>query len=175
MGTTPVFALPYVEPAAIVHDYPAADKAQAQAVEAALLGGPKAAWGWAKQLSAQSVADSGVGALMSGLTLDSSSTNVTLVSGNALRAPSAGIYHIGASVAWAGSNVGGRVMYLNLNGVQVIRFVGIASTAGTSIVGSFVCPMAAGDLATVTLWQSSGAALATSPQINGCGFTLTRL
>lgn len=172
---TPTLGIPYVTGADGINAYPAADKAQAEALDSLLSGGSKAAWGWAKQNAAQAIPDQGAGVLMSGLTLDGASVGVTLQSGNALRAPTKGIYLMTGTVAWAASAAGGRVLYLNLNGAQILKVIGIASTAGTSIVGTFTCPMNAGDLLTVTLWQSSGAALNTNVPGYACGMTLTRL
>ena len=62
MGTTPIYAIPYVESTGKLAEYPAADKAQAEAVEAAL-GGKYAPYRMAagsSLLSASQVGNTGI-------------------------------------------------------------------------------------------------------------------
>jgi hypothetical protein len=173
MGTTPILAIPYVDPAAKPAAYPAADKAKADRLEAVLTG-TGAAFGWARQTAAQSVPN-GVLTTLTGLVLDTASTGVTL-SGTSLRCPTAGLYLVTAAVTFTHNPTNGRALFIRRGGTVVLRVVSAVgdNTTGTA-AGSLVLPCAAGDLIDVGAYQSSGAALSTDPNSNGCSFQLARL
>ena len=134
----------------------------------------KPVWGWAKATASLTI-PSGAFTQLSGLSLDAASTGVTL-QGNALRCPTSGLYQISAFVTFNYASAGGRSVFVNRNGAILLRTVAaIGANTTSTLVASLVYPLVAGDLITITTYQSSGASLTTDPANNGTSFQLNRL
>lgn len=137
------------------------------------------AFGWAKQLGAQSIPSSNatlLGASPAALTLDASSVGVTLQNGNALRAPSTGLYQINFSVLFAFNSSGTRSSHLARNGTVMMRAVAaVSTTTSSSATGSVALPLTAGDLITLLCYQSSPGSLAIDTGDNSSSFSILRV
>lgn len=108
MGTTPGFLLPYVEPADTLASFPAADKAQMEAVEAALA---SPAWGDFR-LTVNQTIPTATATTVNWSTI--TNTGGFVNNAGVITIPKAGTYLIATAVAYASSStaVGNRYAYL---------------------------------------------------------------
>lgn len=98
-----------------------------------------------------------------------------------LTAPTAGLYHVGAGIAFAANATGYREIGLRVNGTDFIlvqRTPSVGAVASTSIVATTIHQLDAGDYVEVGVVQTSGGALnvtAAATTSRTCDFWITRL
>lgn len=162
MGTTPLFAIPYVEPTDTLATFPAADKAQADKLDAALGGRPFCqAWASASQ-SMVNGAETGMVFQNSHVSQAGMFTN----GGSVITVPVAGLYQIVFGYSWTANATGNRILVTKVTGFTAGSMGAPAYSMPGAVAGTVVLvrSLAAGATVAMNLYQSSGAALATFNQ-----------
>lgn len=171
MGTTPIYAIPYTEPSDDVATYPAQDRAQAEAVEAAI---ETPVWCEASNNASPPLTHN----VTTDITFNGASQEPAgqWTSGNTIKIVRAGLYQITVAASWANNAVGTRTLSIKRNGAQ-IRAFSHPVTAGNGYAGaqfSMMLRCALNDTIGMAMWQNTGstitAATAPSPTL-----TLLRL
>lgn len=174
MGTTPVYAIPYVEPSDALANFPVADKAQADAVEAALVGQTPGQWCDLVANAVQAMASSTE-------TLINLNTGIQQpagqwASGSNVKILAAGLYQVVLTYSFASNATGSRIVLLKANGVSARGWnVGGAATVA-NITGTITMlrRFSVNDTVAMAQYQSSGSSLNTFNQAYP-GIALSRL
>lgn len=174
MGTTPQFAIPYVEPSDLLANYPTQDKAQAEKIEQ-LMQTDSRMWAEYRLTADQSLASAT--ATTVNLSVIINEGGFTLAAGE-ITVPTAGVYLVAASVSFlsiAGAT-GNRYGYLFQNTTLALR-QSIAVTPSVTLSIPLVkwIKFAAGDKLKMQAYHTQGAALALDSASNLTHLTIGKL
>jgi len=155
MGTTPTYQIPYVEPSDTLAAFPAADKAQAERIEA-IIGAPPSAppFGAMSRTTTLSVAAS-TEVKMTWNQTDFAPRGIAQANGD-WTIQSAGIYLIKAGVMWGPDTGGMRQLRLKKNGTTTMEVDQTPSSAASSVsqLISFVHKCTVGDVFWVGIYST---------------------
>lgn len=174
MGTTPIFAIPYVEPTDTLATFPVSDKAQALAVEAAMA---LPSWGEWRLNSNQSVASATSTVVSLAYIQGTGSADFSTAAGE-VTVNKAGIYVAVAQVSLISPStaVGNRFGYLMVNAVTQQRgSVTPSPNTATSVGLGKILNVTAGAKVRLNVFHGQGAAIDLDSTNMGTFLTLARL
>jgi hypothetical protein len=159
MGTTPKLAIPYVEPADLLANYPVADKAQADRVEYLLATDPTPRA--SRYKSAPQPIDTAAVPFTVLYDVDlGDGTGITYnAASGVFTVPTSGVYQVNASIHFqVGAGTGSLRLIIVINGQQKLVLID-KNSVSFSMMGSRAYRLAAGD--TIAIQAQSS--------ITGCG------
>jgi len=162
MGTTPIFAIPYVEPTGKLAEYPAADKAQAETLEASL-GGKPFCEAVANATQAQATSTETLIVYQTSLV---SQAGMFTNGGSAITIPVNGLYLVVLGYSWtATTGLGSRIVLLKINGVTNRSWnLGSGNTAILTGQLPVVKSLTAGMTVGMAQYHSAGSSVTTNNQ-----------